>query len=67
MTLRIKCAAEFALKLNKPFSADDRKQLAKLALGIARTSSMMKFYRLHMDTLAEIDKLRDQIDTRGAS
>jgi hypothetical protein len=64
MTLQVKCAAEVALKLGQPFSADDRKRRARLAVGISRTGGFMKFFDAHMDTVREINRLYDEIDKR---
>jgi hypothetical protein len=63
MTQRIKAELEAWLVLGKPPGLIDiRKELPKLSVGLSRTGNFARYFRIHMDTLGEINALKQRID-----
>ncbi len=62
MTLRIKAELEAELAIGRaPGSVNVAIELPRLGVGISRTANLMRYFRLHMDTLSEINKLNQQV------
>jgi hypothetical protein len=62
MTLRIKAELQTELAIGKaPGLVDVAIELPRLGVGISRTASLMRYFRLHMDTLSDINKLNQQV------